>query len=378
VSQIDPLAALRRAADQVMAIEEVVVDDKQSPLTVRGRLLMPSEQAFKILREQYESVGYTPLLRREGERDVIAALPQVFAPATPSAWLNVVLLGLTLLSVLFTGATYGIESLTLPDLIGNAGTGLSYALALIGILGAHEMGHYLMARRHGVQTTLPYFIPMPFNILGTLGAVIAMREPAPNRRVQFDIGIAGPLAGLVVAVPVVIVGLMTSRVGPLPTQPYYLEGNSIFYYLLKFVIFGEFLPNATRDVSINAVAFAAWAGLLVTALNLLPVGQLDGGHVMYGLFGDKARLARWPVVGLLVLLAAAGSLGLPFGWEGWGLWAVLILFLMRSHAPVLDEITPLDPARKLLGVALLIIFVLLFVPAPLTIVNPAGVGGPTL
>jgi membrane-associated protease RseP (regulator of RpoE activity) len=377
VSQIDPLAALRRAADQVMAIEEVVVDDGQSPLTVRGRLLIPSEQAFKILREQYESVGYTPLLRREDERDEIAALPHVFAPATPSAWLNIVLLVLTLISVLFTGAAYGVDSLTLPNLIGNLGTGLRYTLALIGILGTHEMGHYLMARRHGVQTTLPYFIPMPFSILGTLGAVIAMREPAPNRRVQFDIGIAGPLAGLVVAVPVVIVGLLSSQVGT-PTGYSLLEGNSIFYYLLKFVIFGEFLPNATHDVMLNAVAFAGWAGLLVTALNLLPVGQLDGGHVMYGLFGDKARLARWPVVGLLVVLAAAGSLGLPFGWEGWGLWAVLILFLLRSHAPVLDEITPLDPARKLLGVALLIIFVLLFVPAPLTIVNPAGVGGPTL
>jgi membrane-associated protease RseP (regulator of RpoE activity) len=206
-----------------------------------------------------------------------------------------------------------------------------------------------------------------------------MREPAPNRRVQFDIGVAGPLAGLVVAVPVIIVGLMNSQVGPLPTETYYLEGNSIFYYLLKFVIFGEFLPSATRDVSINAVAFAAWAGLLVTALNLLPVGQLDGGHVVYGLFGSKARWARWPVLALLVLLTAAGALGLPFGWEGWGLWAFLILFLMRSHAPVLDEITPLDPARKILGVAVLIIFILLFVPAPLTLVDPTGgIAGPTL
>jgi membrane-associated protease RseP (regulator of RpoE activity) len=265
--------------------------------------------------------------------------------------------------------------------------GVMYTLALLGILGAHEMGHYIVARHYKVQTSLPYFIPLPVSILGTLGAVIAMREPAPNRRIQFDIGVAGPLAGLLVAIPVMVVGLSLSTV---TTTEAFLnelppgietsilhEGQSLAYLGLKYLIFGEVLPQGNLDVWIHPVAFAAWAGFLVTALNLLPIGQLDGGHVMYGLFGKRAELARIPVIGVLALLAAAGSLrdagviDLGFGWSGWWLWILMMLFLLRRHAPVLDEITGLDAKRKALGVAVLVIFILIFTPTPLVIDAPS-------
>jgi membrane-associated protease RseP (regulator of RpoE activity) len=269
------------------------------------------------------------------------------------------------------------------------------------------MGHYLVARYHKVYTTLPFFIPMPFNILGTLGAVIAMREPAPNRRVQFDIGVAGPLAGLIVAIPVMLIGLRLSQVGPaeqfmsqFPDQVrensvILHEGQSLAYLGMKYLMFGQILPHDDIDVWVHPVAFAAWAGLLVTALNLIPVGQLDGGHVVFGLFGHRARALRGPIIVLLLLMAIIGtvrelSASLPPGelvgtmgdvltalrpladvplpgWSGWWIWIFLIVFLLQHHAPVLDEITPLDGKRKALGIATLVIFLLIFTPTPIEI-----------
>lgn len=402
-----PADRLRAAVAEVMAIESVTLGAGDVPLRIAGRLLLPADRAFAQLRPPFEALGYTPHLRREDGQDVMRALPTVFGRAerrTP--WLAILLLILTLLSVFFVGlqgelyvSIWDVLAVRLtgntalfprPDLLPTDAqlgkallTGLLYMLALVGILGTHEMGHYLMARHHKVHTTVPFFIPMPFNILGTLGAVIAMREPAPNRRVQFDIGIAGPLAGLIVAVPVMIAGLMLSEVksvgeviASLPpgvgTAILY-EGQSIAYLALKFLVFGRILPQGDLDVWIHPVAFAAWAGLLVTALNLLPIGQLDGGHILYGLFGEKARLVRWPIVLALLVLAGAGSLAeagivdLGFGWSGWWIWIFMIVLLLRRHAPVLDEITELDAGRKALGMLMLIIFILIFTPRPLVV-----------
>jgi membrane-associated protease RseP (regulator of RpoE activity) len=405
---------LRPVVEQVMSIQDITRGDGQIPLRFRGSLQTPASEAFDQLRPAFEAAGHTPQMRREDGFDVIRAMPGVFGQARRKIpWMNIALLAATILSVLFVGvqgelyvsvfqaiaarimgsAPPGVDPSLLPtdsEFWKAMGTGALYAISLLGILGTHEMGHYLMARRHGVHTTLPFFIPLPFNILGTLGAVIAMREPAPNRRIQFDIGIAGPLAGLIVAVPVMIVGLMLSDVGTpqsfVQQMPeairsdivVFQEGQSLAYLGLKYLVFGQVLPTGDIDVWVHPVAFAAWAGFLVTMLNLLPIGQLDGGHVMFGLFGDKAGWVRWPIVGVLVVMAAAGSLAdagvvdLGFGWSGWWLWVLMILFLFRHHAPVLDEITELDPARKALGVAMLVIFVLLFTPRPIVISEPVA------
>ncbi|MBN1427726.1 MAG: site-2 protease family protein [Anaerolineae bacterium] len=418
--------AMIQASKEVMAVQDVTTGDAQMPLRIRGSLTMASDEAFNRLRPQFEAVGHTPTLRREDGMDIIRALPVVFGKehAGPPR-ITIIMLILTIISVFFvglfhsdtlfigplkvvavqmTGDVQGVARIfgdpilaEHPELLPSPEawkttlqTALLYVLALLGILGTHEMGHYLMARRHKVHTTLPFFIPLPLPPLGTLGAVIAMKEPAPNRQVQFDIGIAGPLAGLIVAIPVLIWGLTLSEVHTrqeiLAGFPEVLrdqtmfsqEGNSLAYLALKYLVFGEILPSGDRDVFIHAVAFAGWAGLLVTALNLLPIGQLDGGHVLYGLLGDKVQKLRWPVIGLLVVLASAGTLAemeivnLGFGWSGWWLWVFLVFFLLRSHAPVLDEITGLDSKRKLLGIVMLIIFVLLFTPMPLTLSIPAA------
>jgi membrane-associated protease RseP (regulator of RpoE activity) len=226
------------------------------------------------------------------------------------------------------------------------------------------MGHYVAARLHRAAVTLPYFIPMPFG-LGTMGAVIRLKSPIKNRRQLFDIGVAGPLAGLTVAIPLLIVGLITSPVQhvgiPVPGSQ---EGNSILYALLKFLTKGQFLPGNGNDVMVNAIAFPAWFGLLVTMINLLPIGQLDGGHVLYSLFGRKqwqvATVSIFALIGLGIYLAyATGEII-----NVWLLWAFLAQIFGLRHPPPLDDITPLDPRRRLIGLATIVIFVLIFTPIP--------------
>jgi membrane-associated protease RseP (regulator of RpoE activity) len=208
---------------------------------------------------------------------------------------------------------------------------------------------------------------MPFSPLGTMGAFIQLREPMRNRRVLLDIGAAGPIAGLIVAIPVLLIGLKTSPILPSPvvdllmfktqTAHYSMEGNSLLYIAAKFIVFGRFLPDGMSDVFINQLAWAGWTGLLVTALNLIPVGQLDGGHALYSLLGERARLLYLPS---MVLLGAMSVLD-----TNWLIWLVLLLLLGRIYATPLDMITTLDRRRQIFAIITLIVFFLVFVPFPL-------------
>ncbi len=272
-------------------------------------------------------------------------------------------------------------------LLRNLDQGIPFGASILAILLAHEFGHYLAARYHKSAVTLPYFIPFPLSYFGTMGAFIQLKEPPKNKRILHDIGVAGPLAGLVVTIPILLIGLWLSPVEVInPVGPegsgFILEGNSIAYLFAKYVIHGELLPAPQsygglspvlywvrylftgqpaplggRDVLMHPMAWAGWAGLLVTALNLIPAGQLDGGHALYVLFGRKARRA------LPVILIALTLLGLV--WSGWWLWVLLIFFLGQRHAEPLDQITQLDPVRKKIAIATLIIFVFIFTPIPL-------------
>jgi membrane-associated protease RseP (regulator of RpoE activity) len=262
--------------------------------------------------------------------------------------------------------------------------GPAFAATLMGILLCHELGHYFTGRRRGVEVSLPYFIPMPPQItLGTLGAVIRMRKPISDRNALFDVGAAGPIAGLVVTVPLLVVGLMLSPLGP--TKPDdMIEGNSILYALLKYAVFGRWLPSDGVDVQLHPMAFAGWVGLLLTMINLMPVGQLDGGHVARAALGESHE--RWsarlhvalPVFGLTVgsvMFALATSAGrgiagaLAYAQHGvlpWLVWAAMLLWMRRQageyHPPV-DE-TPLDPRRRRYALAMLVIFFLIATPVP--------------
>jgi membrane-associated protease RseP (regulator of RpoE activity) len=403
-STLSDAGTLRAIVAQVMVIESTtyggangarrgpairaLMDGNDHTVRFAGQLFVESREAYARVAEQFRPLGYTPLFRKDGQTHVVLAVREVINPTPSNPWVNGVMFGLTLLSMLLTGGAYGYDGPvpeTALDWLRVMMAGWPFAVSLLAILLAHEFGHYLMARYHRVAVTLPYFIPFPFGLFGTFGAFIQLKAPPTNRRALLDVGIAGPLAGFVVAVPILLYGLYTSA--PLQQIPYDqlsgLEGNSILYVLAKFIVYGRWLPepigygdlpgwlymlrfymlgfpfpNGGTDVFLNQVAWAGWAGLLVTGLNLIPAGQLDGGHALYVLLGRRATRLVPVIIAVLV--------GLGFFWNGWWLWAALIFFLGRTHAEPLDQITELDPARRVLAIGALILFVLVITPIPLT------------
>jgi len=360
------VVTLRQAVEDVFSVSEVQIPPHaaQGTIVFSGRLLNDdSETAYAAIAQRWQALQYTPMLRwgeAPGEVE-LAAQPGLINPKPSNPLINLILFLVTVVSVLAVGAlNEGADLLNDPF---SFTLGLPFALSFLGILLAHEFGHYFAAKYHKVAVTLPYFIPFP-TIWGTFGAFIQLRSPTLNKRQLFDVGVAGPLAGLVVAVPVLFAGLLMSHTQPLPVgEAYMLEGNSIFYWLSKYLVFHQALPADGIDVFLHPLAWAGWSGLLVTAFNLFPVGQLDGGHVAYVLFGKHAKLAGYVVVAAMV---AVGF----FFWQGWLFWALMIFFIIGvGHPPPLNELAPLGRKRKLLGYAMIIIFALLFTPNPLQLIG---------
>ncbi|CAA9338681.1 MAG: hypothetical protein AVDCRST_MAG68-2913 [uncultured Gemmatimonadetes bacterium] len=301
-------------------------------------------------------------------------------------WLHALLLLGTLFSTSLAGASlagrdplgladHRVLGLPLPLPTGldaaDLASGLLFALPLLGVLLAHELGHYAAARRHGLDVSPPFFIPAPHlvSLIGTFGAFIRLRSPMLHRRMLMDVGAAGPLAGFVLALPLAAVGLAMSRVtGPLPHFPgepslVVLEGFGLRMgdSLLWMALRALFAPGP-GTLLLDPLAVAGWVGLFFTAMNLLPVAQLDGGHILYALLGPRWQRAL--ALLFFVFLLAAGRL-----WPGWWLWAVLVLLVGRgrvTHPAVLDPRLPLTRAQRLAGWACVAIFVLAFVPVPLS------------
>lgn len=233
-----------------------------------------------------------------------------------------------------------------------------YSATVLVILGAHEMGHYLVARHYRVPVSLPYFVPLPIGPFGTMGAVIRMGSLGADRRQLFDIGVAGPIAGLVLALPACALGLALSKVvplDPLHQKDYFELQSPLLFQWLSDAIKGPMPPG--QDVFLHPMAFAGWAGLFVTALNLLPVGQLDGGHIIYALF-DRPWSGRISVLVAVGFLVMAGFFN-----RSYLIFAVLA-FLMRKHPPTWDDSLPLNRGRRVIGVLLLLMFFLCFTPKP--------------
>jgi membrane-associated protease RseP (regulator of RpoE activity) len=242
--------------------------------------------------------------------------------------------------------------------------GLPYAIALIGILSIHELGHYLAARFYKMRTTLPYFIPVPF-YLGTFGAFIQMRSPVPNRKALFDVGIAGPLAGFIVTLPVLIWGLAHSNLVPVSESSGLLNFDSLnpkFSFLLtllsKFALGSALKPEMA--INLHPVAVAGYVGLVVTALNLMPVGQLDGGHIVHAMFGQRTGAVIGQITRLLMLILSLLEPGLL-------LWAILLLFMPVADEPALNDVSELDNWRDLCGFLALVVLVSIVLPPPATL-----------
>src|SRR5581483_342520 len=290
---------------------------------------------------------------------------------------HAVLFVLTLLTTTMAGADMAgaVVSLAHPlATFGNLAAGLSFSIPLMAILLAHEMGHYVLARHNKVDVSPPYFIPAPFPsifFIGTFGAFIRMRSPARTRRVMFDIGAAGPWAGVVVAIPAVIIGLRLSEIQPLTTQAGGLQlGNSLLFYGLSYAVLGVD-PNSV-NVNLHPIAFAGWIGLLVTTLNLLPVGQLDGGHVVYALFGRWHRaISRTFIIVCVLMVGVPLVLGSTY-WGGWLFWVVILMILGLGHPATVDADTPLDPRRRAMAWATVALFILTFSPVPAWYSEPAA------
>ena len=388
---------------QILEIQETQWADAQAPHIVRylGRLRGDSMEAYDKISEALHPRKITPLFRVEQDQHAVVLLNGISQPTQSNPWTNLGMLLLTIISVMLVGAlnVYDGPSDSFVEIYSYAfariWTGWPFAAGLLAILLAHEFGHYIAGRLHKTPVTLPYFLPLPVPPFGTLGAFIQLKAAPKNKRVLLDIGVAGPLAGFFVAIPVLLLGLSLSHVDTLPNsllsgEGFNLEGNSIIYLLAKYITFGQWLPAPSsygasgpflywlkffftgrpfpfggQDVLIHPVALAGWGGLLVTALNLIPAGQLDGGHLSYVLFGRSARrFLPYILVGLFVL---------GFFWQGWWLWAIIISFLGRTYAEPLDQITTLNPMRKLIAALGLILFILTFTPIPLqAFIGPLG------
>ncbi len=364
---LDKVQAMRNGIAPYFAVTHTGLDEPfRGAVLFHGRFLQDSATCFDSIRAVFADQDFTPYVHREtDQRIVIVAEPGVIKPTRSDSRVNITLLVLTILATLSTGAMLESEATEVNQLLRDSlklWQGIPFCLSIMLILGAHEMAHYYAARYHKVAVTLPYFIPLPFlSPIGTLGAFIQLKERVKNKRALLDIGAAGPLAGFVVAVPILWIGLATSPVHA-PTPGGALEGNSILYALMKILVFGEFLPNGEVDVHLNQMAWAGWVGLLVTALNLMPVGQLDGGHVTYALWGKKTDQFFWPV---LVLLGALAVVSLLVGGTlTWVVWWGLIFAFGRVHAEPLDDVTELDGRRRWIAIITLIVFVLVFVPIP--------------
>jgi Zn-dependent protease len=396
--QVESYEAARQREDvrtivaDIMDVADVqhMAPPERGIIKATGRLLREPQAAYDHIAPRLQALGYTPLLQdEEADLAAVVAMPGLVMPTRSRLWLSLLLFAITVFSTIFVGGG-GIdlaaaalalgEDVTLADF--DLLTGLAFSGSILSILLAHELGHFLMARRLGVAVSYPFFIPMPFTPIGTMGAFIAMKAPPPDRRALLSIAIAGPLAGLVVAIPVLLFGLSISEVRTfesieaearatiaqyedVESLQLLMEGNSLLYAGAKILVFGRFLPSGGEDVSLHQVAWAGWVGLLVTALNLIPAGQLDGGHIFYALAGPRlARRITWAMVAVLIVLG--------FYWAGWFLWAILISLFGQYRAPLLNELTPLSPRERWLAVLGLVVFALVFMPVPLSVMTLGG------
>lgn len=357
VSEVMDIRSVEHVSRDLSSIVGRKVPAGAPAVQISGRLVMNSEQAYDRLALRFKELGFVPLLRYRGGEHVAIAIPGELPRSAGRPWVAALMFGLTLLSVLYVGSGYewqpGRPFPEFPFL-----EGWPFAVSLLGILLAHEMGHYILARWSRTPASLPYFIPFP-TLLGTMGAVIQTTAPPRNRKTLLLLGAAGPWAGMLLIVPVLMIGLSTSQVDFIrPGTGSFQEGNSLFYLAIKYATFGMVLPSRGMDVFLNSVAFAGWAGLLVTGLNLIPAGQLDGGHIAYALLGRRARYLTWVVVGVLVALSTL--------WQGWLLWAFLVLLMGRVHSVPLDDVTPLGLRERGIAMLSVLLFIVTFIPIPMT------------
>ncbi|OGS48138.1 MAG: hypothetical protein A3K68_02950 [Euryarchaeota archaeon RBG_16_68_13] len=350
---------LRQAVARHFTVYGTVV----TPLALTFQVTPPPDgvgEPFDALRLDLVPRDYIPSITQE-RGETLVHVQRRPKPRFARREVNLALLVLTVITTVFFGGAYNWSGYSGSPFFSAESVGMGalfFGVPLLTILGAHEMGHYLVARRYHVHASLPFFLPS-VPPLGTFGAFISMRDPIPNRKALLDIGISGPLVGFAIAIPVTLAGLGLSSSGAappvIPTGDYEIIRGSILFDVLSL-----FFP-LPEVYSLHPLAFAGWVGLFVTAINLLPAGQLDGGHVARALLGDRQHLLSWAAVLALFVMGTF--------YPGWFIFGMLILLLGVRHPPPLNDLTRLDPGRKLLGLAAVLILVLTFIPQPFALVQ---------
>ncbi len=346
---------MKNLHDEIESFLKEVMDIEYSKmehfcLVWEGNFTISEDDALNYIEEKADSINLNVSFKKTEDGVSLAFFPKP-EKRESKKWINVLLLMLTFLTTLMAG-TYqqGVNPLV-P--ITNLLMGLPFSISIMLILGSHELGHYITARRNNVDATLPYFIPAP-HMLGTFGAVIKMKSPIRDKNSLVEIGAAGPIVGFIFSTIIILIGLSLSKVVDVSGNQGMILGDSILIKLLTKLYFPDLSEG--KDILLNPVAFAGWIGYFITALNLLPVGQLDGGHILYALIGEKNRIIGYVVFGIAVLLS--------FLWIGWIVWSALFWVIGFKHPPTLDRISPLSRKHKIIGIISLIIFILTFVPAP--------------
>lgn len=353
------------------------IEYRPQAVICRGQLRTSATLAYKQIKENIEAEfgdrfilifqegfnGKPIFLLVPNHQHKKANSPQAEQLTRPG--LALLLLGATLLTTTLVGARIaGIQANSIPSNPALILQGLPYALSLISILAIHEMGHYLTAKFYKIRTTLPYFIPMPF-FLGTFGAFIQMRSPVPNRKALFDISIAGPFAGFLASLPFLIWGLINSDVVPMDDEARLLNtdalnpSHSILIALVSKLTLGSELTS-NMAIDLHPVAVAGFLGIIVTALNLMPVGQLDGGHIVHAMFGQKTAMVIGQIARLLLLLLSLIQ-------SEYLLWAIYLIFVRLTDEPALNDVTELDNKRDIFGLLAIALLILIVLPLPQTI-----------
>jgi membrane-associated protease RseP (regulator of RpoE activity) len=336
-----------------MAIEVEEHDVNYARLS--GRLNPPLETTINEIENYFKDTGYTTILGRNKGRDVITIGIVPIVKDRPRVWLNVVLFIATILTTLWAGSTFqgGNPLVKLKDLW----LGIPFSFSLMAILTGHELGHYFVSRRFGMATSLPYFIPMP-NFIGTFGAMIRMKSIVPDRRSLLRVGMAGPIVGFMIALPITVIGIALSRTVIMPTNGAYVRlGDSLLFSLIVKLIHPVMPKN--MDLFLHPMAFAGWIGFLVTGMNLIPIGQLDGGHVAYSLLFEHRKKLYLPLALILI--------GFGILWPGWLIWGFLAFIMARRDPLVKNGLTPLSKNEIVWGLVTFLLLILTFTPQPIVI-----------
>ncbi|MEO0225435.1 MAG: site-2 protease family protein [candidate division WOR-3 bacterium] len=323
-------------------------------IIVLGKIREPRRENIEKIKDELRPFDYLPIFQIKEKKEMVECFPYFLREEKPKILLNLILFIATIVSTLLVGSYHQIGSF--PKRPVDLVAGIPFSFSLMAILTFHEFGHYFTAQRNRVKTTLPFFLPIPHPLIGTFGAIMRIKTLIPNRQALARLGMAGPLAGFIIALPLTVIGLFFSKVKFTGEGVAGIHlGESILFALLANIIH----PNIPKgyDLFLHPMAYAGWLGFLVTSMNLMPIGQLDGGHIAYALIGRR-RLYIIPVIILLLILLCQGWI------YGWFFWLGIALLLSRRDPVIQDTITPLSFKDRLISLIPYIILILTFTPVP--------------